>query len=204
MEILHPATMKGKQCGKIDEVALRDPAYTEVVAGIINSVSSQEWSVNSHDHYARWARDLHDKLLARFPQKRQRPRKHYISDHTWAIRASKMTVRKVLRTATSSFPHQCPALAEQLRLLSRQLKDSLKKDRAWHIDSLLQEVDKAPHGQLFAQLRRLGIGSRYRKSGPRALPMMRREDGTLAEDQAEAQEVWRVCSYPGGWNDHHA
>ena len=192
MEILHPATMRGKQRGKIDEVALRDPAHTEVVAGIINSVSAQKWSVNSHDHYARWARDLHDKLLARFPQKRQRPRKHYISDHTWAIRASKMTVRKVLRTATSSFPHQCPALAEQLRLLSRQLKEALKKDRAWHIDSLLQEVDKAPHGQLLAQLRRLGIGSRYRKSGPRALPMMRREDGTLAEDQAEAQEVWRA------------
>ena len=192
MEVLHPVTARGKQCGKIDEVAVRDPAYTEVVAGIINSVSAQEWSVNSHDHYARWARDLHDKLLARFPQKRHRPRKHYISDHTWAIRASKMTVRKVLRTATSSFPHQCPALAEQLRLLSRQLKDSLKKDRAWHIDGLLQEVDKAPHGQLFAQLRRLGIGSRFRKSGPRALPMMRREDGTLAEDQAEAQEVWRA------------
>ena len=189
--LIHQQGKKSSHHSKIDEVAIRDPANHSEIGSILNQAIPQEWATNAHDHYARWAKDLHDRLIARFPQKRQRPRKHYISEQTWAIRASKITVRKVLRTATADFPDQCPALAEQLRILSKQLKDSLKKDRNYHIDSLLQDVDRIPHSQLFAQLRRLGIGSRLRKSGPRALPMMRKEDGSLAADQSEAQEVWR-------------
>ena len=67
----------------------------------------------------------------------------------------------------------------------------LQVDRQNHVEDLLAQVDQAPPSHLYAQLRRLGIGARFRKGTARALPMMKKEDGTYVESYEESQEEWR-------------
>ena len=177
---------------QIDEIAIRDPDNAEEVAALIRSVPQPCWETNAHDHYADWAQTLCNSLAERFTQKRAKPRKHYISATTWAIRASKIQLRKQLSYSRKHFPEHCPALKEQLQLVAKQLKGALAADRKCHLESMLADIDKVPHSQLFAQLRRLGIGAKYRRAGPRALPMMKGPDGCYANDQTESQEIWRL------------
>ena len=176
---------------QIDEIAIRDPGNAEEVAALIRSVPQPCWETNAHDHYAKWAKELGSSLAERFTQKRMKPRKHYISATTWAIRASKIQRRKQLSYSRQHFPEHCPALVEQLQLVAKQLKAALAEDRKCHLETMLAEIDKVPHAQLFAQLRRLGIGAKFRRAGPRALPMMKGPDGCYANDQTESQEIWR-------------
>ena len=176
---------------QIDEIAIRDPGNAEEIANLILNIPQPRWETNAHDHYAVWAKAMRQSLSERFTQKRAKPRKHYISDTSWAIRASKIQLRKQLAYSRKHFPEHCPALIEQLQLISKQLKAALAEDRKCHIETMLADIDKVPHAQLFAQLRRLGIGARFRRAGPRALPIMKGPDGNYANDQADSQEIWR-------------
>ena len=176
----------------IDEVAITDAANRSQVEAVIQSVSTVVWEENVHDHYAAIAKELYNQLADLFPQQRKQPRKHYISQQTWMCRASKVALKQALREARKRYDSEGESiLLPQLRDISQRLRQMLQADRARHINDLLEQVDKAPPHQIFAQLKRLGIGARFRKTTTRALPMMKKNDGTYAGSFEESQEVWR-------------
>ena len=176
----------------IDEVEITDAANRSQVEAVIQSVSTVVWEENVHDHYAAIAKELYNRLADLFPQQRKQPRKHYISQQTWMCRASKVALKQALREARKRGDSEGESiLLPQLQDISQRLRQMLQADRARHINDLLEQVDKAPPHQVFAQLKRLGIGARFRKTTTKALPMMKKNDGTYAGSFEESQEVWR-------------
>lgn len=176
----------------IDEVAITDAANRSQVEAAMQAVSTIAWEENVHDHYAAIAKELYNNLVELFPQQRKQPRKHYISQQTWMCRASKVVLKQALRAARKQNDSEGESiLLPQLRDISQRLRRMLQEDRAQHVRELLEQVDKAPPHQIFAQLKRLGIGARFRKTTTKALPMMKKNDGTYAGSFEESQEVWR-------------
>ena len=170
---------RGPRRSPIDELALCDPNNKDQVERILQDTSIQEWNVNVHNHYASLAEDLYNKLIEQFPQKRKQPRKHYISQTTWLWRASKIATKQALRQARKLRDAEGEqTLLQQLKTASNRLRQMLQADRQNHVENLLSQVDQAPPSHLYAQLRRLGIGARFRKGTAKALPMMKKEDGT--------------------------
>ena len=177
---------------QIDELALCDPDNRKQVEKLLQDTATRDWNENVHDHYAGLAEELYRKLIEKFPQQRKQPRKHYISQTTWLWRASKIATKQALRQARKF--HDADGeqtLLQQLKTASNRLRQMLQVDRQNHVEDLLAQVDQAPPSHLYAQLRRLGIGARFRKGTARALPMMKKEDGTYVESYEESQEEWR-------------
>ena len=176
----------------IDEKAIGDPSNKETIKEVICSVDVGTWDQDVHTQYACWAEQIHSRLAEIFPQQRRKPRRHYISDSTWMIRASKLALKKDLVSAQKrQQDDHIEELRLQLRSVSKQLQQSLANDRATHLNSLLQDVDSAEPRDLFARLRRLGIGGQMKRRRKRELPMMRDATGEYATDYASSQEVWR-------------
>ena len=133
------------KCGKklrsrvpIDEMALADPSNKEKIEDIIYSVAGVPWTRNVHDHYASIAWQLYQELSTAFPQKRKRPRKHYISQATWLCRASKLAMRRAMRSALKlGDAETAELLRQQLRTATGQLRYLLQEDRKHHVDALL-------------------------------------------------------------------
>ena len=185
-----PTTLRRAQ---IDEVALTDSANESRVEEVLRAVETIPWSTNVHDHYAQLASTLHSKLAEMFPQQRKMPRRHYISKETWMCRASKLTLKKSLKEARKRGDEECvQLLTQQIKDAAAQLRTLLQADKQHHVDALLAQVDSAPPQQLFAQLRRLGIGAQMKKYSNKALPMMRKSGGEYATSYQESQEAWRA------------
>ena len=189
------ALARAKLCkarAPIDEVAMTDPANQAKIEEIIRAVPEVTWDTNIHDHYAEIAKNLYQGLSEQFPQARRQPRRHYISSTTWLCRASKITMRKALITARKRDDGEtAKVIEEQLKEISGQLRKLLQEDRKRHIDEMLSQVESAAPNQVFAKLRRLGIGAQSRKYTSRALPMMKCDDGNYASTYEESQEAWR-------------
>ncbi len=186
----------------IDEVALGDPQHRFRVTQILQQLPTIPWNENVHDHYASIASALHQQLSDAFPQQRKQPRKHYISQATWLCRSSKLALKKALSAARKRKDEVTEALLlQQLQGASNQLRRQLQADRQNHVDLLFDQIDKVPHNQLFAQLQRLGIGARFKKTA-RTLPMMKKENGEYATSYEESQQVWRqhASALEGGRN----
>ena len=189
---LKQKTKKRGHC-QIDEIAIVEPQNKDKVEDILRSVRQcYHWHTNVHDHYAAMSKTIYQELASNFPQQRKQPRKHYISQATWLCRASKLAIRKELNNARRQGEKENESLlVQQLHLVSNQLRQLLHEDRKQHVNDLLEKVDKVSPTQLFAQLRRLGIGSQMKKYSNKALPCMRKADGSYAESYEESQEVWR-------------
>ena len=186
----------------IDEVALGDPQHRARVTQILQQLPTIPWNENVHDHYASIASVLHQQLSDAFPQQRKQPRKHYISQATWLCRSSKLALKKALSAARKRKDEVTEALLlQQLQGASNQLRRQLQADRQNHVELLFDQIDKVPHNQLFAQLQRLGIGARFKKTA-RTLPMMKKENGEYATSYEESQQVWRqhASALEGGRN----
>lgn len=183
---------------QIDEIALADPSNEAQVEEVFRAVRAIPWSANVHDHYATLAKTLHDELSRIFPQHRKAPRRHYISRATWMCRASKLAMKKSLREARKRGDHEgADLLVQQIKDATTQLRGLLQADKQHHVDDLLEHVDRAPPRQLFAQLRRLGIGAQMKKYSNKALPIQwggergLYMDGTQAEtSEIIAETVW--------------
>lgn len=181
-----------KKRAAIDEKAIGDPANAAEIKEVIANIEKGGWDDDIHTQYSSWAKQLHTQLAARYPQKRKQPRRHYITETTWMTRASKLAIKKDLVSAQKANQTELiDDLKEQLRQVSKRLQNQLAHDRALHLEGLLQEVDCAAPRDIFAKLRRLGIGGQMKRRRKRALPMMRDAAGNYAIDYHSSQEIWR-------------
>ena len=82
-------------------------------------------------------------------------------------------------------------LRNDVRFLVGQLRDSIRSDRLAFIDQCASDCGEQPLHLVFQELRKIGIGSRFLKFGPRHLPQFRKTNGQLAESTADIAEAWR-------------
>ena len=177
---------------KIDEQAINDPANRADIQNILDGAKVSDWRTDVHTHYAEWAETIYSNLAELYPQKRKQPRRHYISQSTWMTRASKLALKKTLAKAVrEGKEEEAIVLRDQVRQAAKQLQQQLAQDRSTHLEDLLGDVDKAAPNEIYAKLRRLGIGTQMKKRNNRALPMMKTADGHYATDFATSQEAWR-------------
>ena len=82
-------------------------------------------------------------------------------------------------------------LQRDARFLVGILRASLRHDRLAFIDQCAASCEEKPLHLVFQELRKIGVGSRFRKLGPRHLPQFRTSTGQRAESTAEIAEAWR-------------
>ena len=61
---------------------------------ILSGIPTNDWEDNIHEHGALFAHNLHEALLQQFPCKQKPPRKTFISDDAWQIRAERRSIRR--------------------------------------------------------------------------------------------------------------
>ena len=201
----------------IDRDSIRDPANKNMIKEILERVTPIDWNTDVHCHYDQLTQSIFDELADRFPAKRKKPRRSYLSEESWSIWQQKGTLKKtqrelhrqehdyVLRESFSKWSGRPLAtktsrkelsflIAFNTHLLShlqQRLKRQLGDDREVHFARLATEVEQAEPKELFNRLRSLGIGSSFRKRGPQTLPALNTEEGVPAQTVQETQEVWR-------------
>ena len=201
----------------IDRDAIRAPENREIIKNIFGQLPSVQWNVDVHCHYEQLTQHLHQELVSRFPQRRSKPRKGYVSEQSWMMWRQKGKLKQTQRDIhrqhakiqLTFFFHvwsgrKLPDASQARKLdfllavnistlnsLQKQLKKQLGDDRLQHLDNLASEVENAPPKVVYQQLRGLGIGSVFRKRGPRTLPALNCPDGKPAQSVQETQELWR-------------
>lgn len=79
-----------------------------------------------------------------------------------------------------------------MRQLTQLVRTNLRKDRTDQLVQLSEQCASQPLHQVFATLRRVGVGATFRKRANKPLPVFRRADGQLSTSAAETAECWRL------------
>ena len=81
---------------------------------------------------------------------------------------------------------------KEIALLTSRLRSSIRQDRLNFIDNCAKKCQTLPLHLVFQELRQLGVGAKFRKTGPRVLPQFRQANGDFAHDTSEIAEAWRL------------
>ena len=79
-----------------------------------------------------------------------------------------------------------------LQHLTHVVRVNLRKDRNEQLVQLSEQCASQPLHQVFATLRRVGVGATFRKRANQPLPAFRRSDGQLTTSAADTAECWRL------------
>ena len=81
------------------------------------------------------------------------------------------------------------------RRLSRQLRVAIQKDKAKFIDKVTTEANCATGSNIYKELKKLRVGSSFRKKAIQTIPQLRDEEGKVAGDAAARDQIWsRYCA----------
>ena len=103
--------------------------------------------------------------------------------------------RQVLQMVRCASPEDVGPLLEQLREIEKEVRRKVRVDQAQWYDDWVRDIQASgelhDHKQVFQKLTRLG---RKKAGAPRIrpLPMLRKQDGGMAKDYKEVQEIF--CS----------
>ena len=75
--------------------------------------------------------------------------------------------------------------------LTKRTRAELKLDRVRHLQQLSEDCQHKPLHHIYKELRKVGVGSHYRKRGTQPLPTFRKTNGELSQSTAEVAECWR-------------
>ena len=217
-ELPKSGCFKKKQLS-IDRTAVKDPKNRETIQQILNDIDQPNWNCDVHTHYDLLSSQIFEAVVNKFPSRRTRPRRPYISDTSWFIWQQKQMHRRELHSLNllskqrflKAFfqawrqplshdlslkrfkeTHKSIALAiHQLYQINRDLKTQLGADKKRHFDQLAIDANAAEPAFVWEKLKRLGIGRIFRRAGRNVLPMLENEEGNLATTIAEAQKIWR-------------
>ena len=202
---------------EIDREAIRDPANAAKIRSVLADIERPTWDIDVHCHYEKIAANLHAELAKHFPQKRRPPRRSYITETSWNLWRQKAATKKAQRELNKRSQHLLLQLvfrtwchreqrddsflqendimtAFNMHVLSRiqlKLKQQLAADRVLHVEQLAREAEIAAPKELYQRLKSLGIGSVFRKRGPKTLPALNHPNNEPAQTVQETQEIWR-------------
>ncbi|CAE7233488.1 unnamed protein product [Symbiodinium sp. CCMP2592] len=211
----------GKKAKRIDPVALKDPRNAERIDSILRDAPQVEWSANVNDHAAVVVEYLFGALSSNFPLANRRMRKSFLSAEAGTLHAAVAHLRYALRNRSAAlrlarlrcaflawrgsdcFPDLffgewashlqlvISALASRLADAGQALKRICRRDKRLHIDSLADQVQQAPDGEVHVALRRMLRPKKFRRSGHDPLPRLRNSEGGFCASQAEITAEWR-------------
>ena len=213
-----------KKTGAIDWGQIRESGNHAKVCELLSGIQVGPWSMHPTDQVYALTKEIRGKLSEAFPLKGARFRKPYMSDAIWRLRKRRCNLRALLRSVNriqgrhlqelwwgfrrwkrakcsstgSSFviPNLVIHMSIQtLRSTAREMKAGLQQERAAYVTEISSRANSSNTGQIFMELKKLGVNSRTRKSGPTPLPMWCDAQGSPAEDQQQRADIWRErCS----------
>ena len=216
--------MRRKTEKSIDWSQVRDPQNQMLLCEILNEIPVSPWNCHPTDQVQALTHDIQERLRANFPLKGARFRKPYVTDEVWKLRQRRCNLRALLRALNRSngrdksslwfgfrrlksarclstqpvivIPHLVASFCVPLlRDTARALKNAIRLERASFVEKISLKANHSNMGQIFADLKKLGVRSKNRRRGTPPLPMWNDSQGHVAEDQAERAAIWRErCS----------
>ena len=95
-----PRTWISKQ---IDREAIRDPDNARYIEEVLADAANIPWTSDVHSHYDELTSHIYQKLVEKFPQKKRRPRKSYLSDASWYLWRCKHQARRRLHRVKKAY-----------------------------------------------------------------------------------------------------
>lgn len=78
-----------------------------------------------------------------------------------------------------------------LKQLTQQLRQQLRDDRTAHLVELSVDCDSKPLHEVYAQLKKAGVGTKFSKRQVQPLPMFRDQHGQSSTTTEQVAECWR-------------
>ena len=205
----------------IDWEEVRAPQHRDEVCRLIASIPVSPWATMPSKQVECLHLSVHELLRQRFPLKRSRPRKPYISPSTWTLRQSRKRILASLRMLRMSenqnelqhaldrwrmrtacgLPERWAHFAvrplvscfllRQLKLTSVSLRTALRADKASFVTKIAENACQADGTEVYKALAPLRVGSRFTKRGIEPLPMWKTENGEHAQSFEQRLDVWR-------------
>ena len=174
-----------------DEAAFLCPDRIKAFQQALATLPVPKWHVQVEAHkdwYEKQLFQLGAQFFSKTTQKRKRPT---LSSTTLDMIAMK---RHFLDCARAWGEAQSEAFKEFIKPIEKLIRAAVKADLSIFYDQLLVQLQNSgslgDHKIVFRTLTRLGRKSSRVAAGPRPLPMLKKEDGSLTSTFLERQNVW--------------
>ena len=175
---------------KIDPSKVADPACQRNFQQALSTLPMPSWDVDIDSHCRIWEKnvlELAQQVFRPGPPQKKRHRPQLSEDALQAIAFK----RHVLQLMRNSSPQQYDEYKEVLRAIEKDVKQKVLRDQSqWYevfLHDLQQSGDIHDSKAVFTKLHRLGGGKRAGKIRP--LPMMKDQEGQIAQSFQESQEI---------------
>ena len=195
-------------------------ATKEQLLNILQGIEIPDWHIGIDQHMLKLTQQIADRLCNAFPQKHG-PRRSYISDATWSIRAARMKMRRQtsclrqtlaclsLQEAFRCLKNRCPANFRQLfcnglcigrqiwklqrrtAASSKDLKTSLRADRTAALERLATSEPQMSQRDFAQALQALGVRNAKKPCGIQPLPMLVDKQGNTVDSFESLLTCWR-------------
>eukprot|EP00435_Cladocopium_sp_Y103_P043513 s216_g12.t1 len=174
-----------------DEQALLDPAKTEAFRHALCSMPLPRWDITVDSHAALYEKQLLTLAKQFFAQPPAKSRKIKLRAETLQAIQFK---RHILDYGRSSGNITDPLFKEELKEIERHVHKLVRHDVQEYYSMLIQQLEQAGelsnHRLVYRLLQRLGRKKGGKPPGPRPLPVLRKDDGTMATSFQEQQQIW--------------
>ncbi|CAE7489937.1 unnamed protein product, partial [Symbiodinium necroappetens] len=181
---------------RIDAHALVDRNNRPKLQAIVDKAPRAPWNASADAHAAQLVGYLQGALAEAFPKPKQRKRRDYLTDDTWALYAQVAALRH--RCARLRAYTQYHLLAAAFRAWSTRGAEAFENALAspWALDASVQgqrhrDVQANTPGS-FQALNRLLSLKQKKPFAPEVLPEVLDADGRVCETPAEATQRWRT------------
>ena len=196
-----------------------DKRNAPAIAAILQKVPSYDWDMDANEHAHHLIGWLHGELSRQFPKRStKKATPAFATDETTTTHALVVSANRQCRAAQrmrrdlilrkvfmlwkgDPLPSN---LRQWLHLLnlkicrfkfemglhSQHLRTSLRADRRAFVQQIAEDAHEAAPGEIFKKLRPVLAPSKRHQLGPRALPRLRKQDGSYTTSNQEVNEMW--------------
>ena len=218
-KIVFTVTRTPKQRRSFDRRALQR-ASKEALSKIFQNLVIPDWHVGVDQHAMQLTRQIEERICESFPKQRG-PRRSYISEATWQIRAERLDLRRQtlkhkqrLDVLSMRFAFRCWNLGEAMgyknlvlsgfslvrqisqaqrrtAATSKELKKSLRADRTASLEQLATMEPQMSQRDFAQALQALGVRNAKKPCGLKPLPLLLNQNGETIDSQEELLACWR-------------
>eukprot|EP00435_Cladocopium_sp_Y103_P030710 s1969_g7.t1 len=174
-----------------DEQALLNPARVQAFRHALCSLPLPKWDLAVDSHAAIYEKQLLSLAKQFFAQPPAKTRKIQLTPDTLKAIQFKRHVLDFGR-ATGCIAYPC--FKAELKEIEKHVHKLVRHDVQEYYSALIRQLEKAGemsnHRLVYRLLQKLGRKKGGKPPGPRPLPVLRKDDGTMASSFQEQQQIW--------------
>ena len=200
---------------KYDVDAMLSPEGKQTIASAMANYASPVWTVHPDEHCQHLTTYLQQIMEKHFKLPDSRPRASYIPDKVWRIRDAKIALKRMTRHRHNLWPaltvrafqqwrtNECHAVEQlvqrqsflyqltssAIKFATLYVKREIRRAKTEYLQRLIyQHGDQA--GCILSKAKQAGVGGQKAKSPFRPLPVLMKQDGEIACNRADRDQVW--------------